>query len=1038
MSQKSKLILVFVFLCGIGIYAQESYLLKGTVASAVENTPLPGVNVVISNSSSGASTDFDGNYQIQVKKGDVLLFSYIGFISQTINIDNQTTLNVTLEEDASSLDEIVVVGYGSRKKSDITGAVSSVTADELNAFPVLDAAQALQGRAAGVVVQSNNGGEPGAPISIKIRGNTSISASSAPLIVVDGFVGATMPQANDIKSLEVLKDASATAIYGSRGSNGVVLVTTKKGKKGKLSIELNTTYAVQNTANKLDLLNADDFAIYQQRVNQGTFNTRQAAWVIADAAWVASTDPGKGDAPVEPTLPIYRKGTANTDWQDKIYRSGSTTNHQLSFSGGTEKTNFYASTNYFKQDGIVINSGFERATFLSNIDSQVTDKLKLGLNIFGSRGTKNGVPTQSTGSVTVGNDDVIALTMRSAPDIGIKDASGNFSTTTVGDPIENPYAVATERINEAIADNFRANTYLSYDILEGLNFRTTLGFESTSATEGNYLPSTLPITAAQQGGIATLQSTKSTTVLSENYLTYTREIGKGILTLLGGYSYQKDSNESFTAGASGFPSNSVSYGNLGAGAVTLQPTSSANSSETQSQFGRLNFDYDDKYLLTATIRRDGASNFSKNEKYAIFPSAAFGWKISNESFLENVDAISNLKLRASWGKTGNQAIGAYQSLALLEPIYSSVNGEQVNAVTPDQPANPNLKWETSIQTNFGLDVGLFNKINLSLDYYNIDTEDLILANTGFPQYFGFLNDQILGNVGEVNNTGFEVSINANIISTKNFSWSTDINWSTNKNEVIKLVDGDDLFGSAAPSYFSVGDTYILREGEVVGAFWGLDYVGVYEGGALPEGTVGFGSATSPNQIGDPLFKDIDNNGSIGFEDQTIIGDPNPDFTYGFTNNFSYKNWDLNIFIQGSQGGDIFNMTNVQLFNGDSNTTYEYFNASNNGTAPRAGNNSWREISSRFVEDGSYIRLKNIALGYNLPSNVVENLGFDNIRFSVSAQNLLTITDYSGLDPEVNFFGGSGANNLKRNTAQGHDFGNYPTVKSVNFSLNIKF
>ncbi|MEN8812318.1 MAG: TonB-dependent receptor, partial [Candidatus Arcticimaribacter sp.] len=958
------------------------------------------------------TSDFDGNFSIVVAQNQNLEISYIGYASQVIQYTGQDSISVVLQEDLSELDEIVVTGYGSRRKSDLTGSVASIKPEELTAFPVLDAAQALQGRAAGVVVQSNNGGEPGAPISIKIRGNTSINASSSPLIVVDGFVGASMPQPNDIKSLEVLKDASATAIYGSRGANGVVLVTTKKGKSGQLNVEINSTYAVQNTANKLDLLDAKDFATFQQQV----FNNE------ALTAGVAAV--------------TYSGGSENTDWQDQIYQQGSTQNHQLSFSGGSENVNFYASGNYFKQDGIVVNSGFERGTFLSNLDAQVTDKLKLGLNLFGSRGLKNGIPTQSTGSVTVGNDDVIALAMRFAPDIGIRNSDGSFTVDTRGDFLDNPYAVATERINETVTNRFRANTYLSYDIIDGLNFRTTFGFNSIGVTDGLFLPSTLTVTAGQKGGEATIESTNRTTLLSENYLTYSKEIENGLLTLLAGYSYQKSRSEYFGAGAQGFPSNSVGYNNLGAGAVTLQSASTFTESEIQSQFGRANFDYDDKYLLTATVRRDGASNFSKNEKYAIFPSAAFGWKLSNEDFLSGNETISNLKLRASWGQTGNQAISAYQSLARLRAIYSSVNGQQVNAVTPDQPSNPDLKWETSIQTNIGLDFGFFNnRISGSIDYYAINTEDLIMGNTGLPNYFGFLNDQILANVGEISNKGFEVSLNAKIITKDDFSWNADLNWSKNTNEVVSLINGADWFESAAPSYFSVGDTYVLREGEAVGLFWGYDYVGIHTGGVLPSGTVG---ASANTIAGDPLFRDIDGNGSRGAGDQTIIGDPNPDYTFGVTNNLTYKNWDLNIFVQGSQGGEIFNMTNVQLFNGDSNTTYAYFNAAQNGTAPRAGNNSDREISSRFVEDGSYIRLKNLALGYNLDTADVERLGLKNMRITLSAQNLLTITDYSGLDPEVSYFGGSGENNAKSNTAQGFDFGNYPTLQSLNLSVSVKF
>ncbi|TXF90375.1 TonB-dependent receptor [Neolewinella aurantiaca] len=1008
---RTKLMLVGLLFLNISLFAQDTRVLTGTVSDADDFT-LIGVNILVTGTSRGTSTDFDGNYELEVSTGDVLQFSYTGYVSQTITVGNQTELNVTLAGDAAVLEEVVVVGYGSRKKSDITGAVSSVKSEELNAFPVLDAAQALQGRAAGVVVQSNNGGEPGAPINIKIRGNTSISANSSPLIVVDGFVGATMPQANDIASMEVLKDASATAIYGSRGSNGVILVTTKKGKSGRLSIELNSTYATQNTANELDLLNADEFADYQNqiRANNGI-----------------STP--------------YPQGPADTDWQDLIYQSGNTQNHQLSLSGGSDKVNFYASGNFFDQQGIVVNSGFERATFLSNIDAQVNDKFKLGLNLFGSRGTKDGVTTQSDGSVTVGGDDVISLAMRFAPDKPVQDEDGNFTTNDViGDEVDNPFAVATQRVDETVTDNFRANVYANYDILKNLSFKTTFGLSSENVSRGVYQPSSLQITASAVGGRASVVNTKRTSVLSENYLTYTKEIGKGALTLLGGYSYQKNKNEAFAAAGTGFLSDAFSYYALSTATGLLQPASSLSETEIQSQFGRLNYDYDNRYLVTATVRRDGASNFAANNKYAVFPSAALGWKISNEDFLIDNETISSLKLRVSYGVTGNPSISPYQSLARFASLYASRNGQTVFAITPDQPANPDLKWESSYQTNIGVDLGLIdNRVNLSVDYYNIDTKDLILGNNGIPEYFGFQNDEILTNLGEINNRGFEISLNTKNIVKGDFRWSTDFNLSANKNEVAALINDADLFGNAAPSYFSHDRSYVLRVGEEVGLFWGYEYSGVYQGGDLPAGT----QTLTGGVAGDPLFVDTDGNGEITEADRTIIGNPNPDFTFGFTNNFTYKNFDLNIFFQGAQGGDIFNMTNVQLNNGDANTTRDYFNnawtPTNTDTdQPRVGNNSNREISSRFVEDGSYIRLKNIALGYNLPTATVEKLGIGGIRLSVSAQNLLTITDYSGLDPEVNYFGASGDNNTSSNTVQGFDFGNYPTVKSFNFSLNVQF
>jgi len=1012
MNLKTTLILMMM-LFSASLFAQN---VTGNISDA-DNIPLIGATVLVKGTTTGTTTDIDGNYSIAAPEGSTLVISYTGYATQELVVGAGRTMNLTLADDAELLGEVVVVGYGSRKKSDITGAVASVKSEELTAFPVLDAAQALQGRAAGVVVQSNNGGEPGAPIDIRIRGNTSINASSSPLIVVDGFVGATMPQPTDIESMEILKDASATAIYGSRGSNGVVLVTTKKGKSGKLNVELNSAYGVQNTANKLDLLNADEFADYQNqiRTNQGNTNP-------------------------------YPQGDFDTDWQDLIYQSGNIQNHQLSFSGGTDKVNFYASGNYFDQKGIVVNSGFKRGTFLTNVDAQASDKLKLGVNLFGSRGIKEGVATQSDGSVTVGGDDVISLAMRFAPDKDIYNADGSFTTNdAIGDEVDNPYAVATERVDETIADDFRANVYANYDIIENLAFKTTFGFSSENENRGIYQPSTLQITASAVDGRARVTNAQRTTILSENYLTYDVAVGKGNLTLLGGYSYQKNKTEAFAAAGTGFLSDAFSYHALGTATGLLQPASSLSEVEILSQFGRINFDFDNKYLITATVRRDGASNFAANNKYAIFPSAAIGWKVSNEEFLKDNRTISGLKLRASYGVTGNPSISPYQSLARFASLYASSKGETVFAITPDQPANPNLKWESSYQTNFGIDLGFIdNRFNLSFDYYNIDTKDLILGNNGIPEYFGFASDEILTNLGEINNRGFEISLNTKNVVKGDFRWSTDFNISRNQNQVAALINDADFFGNAAPSYFSHDRSYVLRVGEEVGLFWGYDYAGVYQGGDFPAGT----ATLEGGVAGDPLFRDIANedgefDGEITEADRTIIGNPNPDFTFGFNNTFSFKGFDLGVFFQGSQGGDIFNMTNVQLNNGDANTTRDYFNnawtASNTDTdQPRVGNNSNREISSRFVEDGSYIRLKNIALGYNLPSNLIENIGVQNIRLSVSAQNLLTFTNYSGLDPEVNYFGASGDNNTSSNTVQGFDFGNYPTVQTITFSLNVKF
>ncbi|GGZ87809.1 SusC/RagA family TonB-linked outer membrane protein [Algibacter mikhailovii] len=1010
---KKTLFLLLGFCFVLSVSAQQKPI-TGNVTGMADGMPLPGVNVIIKGTTNGTSTDFDGNYSIEASASDVIVFSYIGYVSQEITVGSSSVVNAILAEDVDALDEVVVVGYGARKKSDITGAVSSVKADELTAFPVVDAAQALQGRAAGVAVQSNNGGEPGAPIAIKIRGNTSIGANSSPLLVVDGFVGAQMPQANDIQSMEVLKDASATAIYGSRGSNGVVMITTKKGRKGKITVDLNTVYSTNTTSNELDLLKANDFIAYQNEIRSNQGNS----------------------------TPFPDAG-ADTDWQDVIYQTGNISNTQLAVSGGSEKINFYASTNYYDQKGVIINSGFEKLTFLSNVDAQISDKFKMGMNLYGSRDKKNGIATQSSGANGVGGggDDAISLAMRFAPDKPIQNPDGTYTINdALGDPVDNPYAVAALRTDETKTDDFRANTYLDYQIIEGLTFKTTFGYSTRNRTQGVYVPSSLIVSASAVGGRASIQNWRNTTLISENYLTWTKELGKGDLTVLGGYSYQKSVNEMSLVQGTGLISDSFIYYGLGTSTGFLQPDSAITTTEIQSLFGRVNYDYNDKYLLTATVRRDGASNFAANQKYAIFPSGALGWKISNEDFLKDSETVSNLKLRLSYGVTGNPSIAPYQSLARFESLYASSNGQTVSAITPDQPANPDLKWESSYQSNIGVDFGMFNsRINLSLDYYNIDTKDLILGNNGTPEYFGYLNDAILTNLGEINNKGFEISLNTRNIVTDNFIWTSDIVFSSNKNKVVSLVNDQDLFFDGTPSYFSTDRSTVLRVGEEIGLFWGLDYAGVYQGGTAPAGT----ATISGGVAGDPLFYDLDDSGDITESDRGIIGNPNADFDWGFNNDLSYKNFDLNIFFQGSSGGEIFNMTNVQLMNGDSNTTYDYFNNAwrpdnTNTDKPRVGNNSNREISSRFVEDGSYIRLKNLAIGYNLPSEVLEKLKMQKIRLSLSAQNLFTITDYSGLDPEVNFEGNDPGSNISSNTLSGYDFGNYPTVQSFSFSLNLTF
>jgi TonB-dependent starch-binding outer membrane protein SusC len=989
-------LLGIVFLMATIANAQERKI-SGKIISGEDGLGLPGVNVLAKGTTKGTSTDIDGTYQITVpENSSSLIFNFIGYDTKIITIGTNTTVNVTLYSSVSNLNEVVVVGYGTQKKSDITGSVSSVKAAELSAYPVLNAEQALQGRAAGVSVQSNNGGEPGTPIKIRVRGGTSINASGDALIVVDGFAGATMPQAQDIASMDVLKDASATAIYGSRGSNGVIMVTTKKGKVGKPVIEFNNSTSAQYVNNKLDLLDADQFAAYRN-----SFTT-------------------------------HTQGTENTNWQDVIYQKGLVSNTQLSFSGGSEKIKYYVSGNYYNQNGVVINSGIDKYSIVSNLEADLTDKFKIGLNLFQSKQNKNGIVSQTSTGGT-GKAGVIASAYRFMPDLGIYNPDGSFVTSSVGDGIDNPYATAMENVLETVSIESRNNIFASYKITNDLEFKTTLGLTENNNQTGSYVPSTLIDGQPSKNvfGKATIDNNRFSSFLTENYLTYKKEIiTNGNLTLLGGYSYQRNKSEGSFSASNGFLSDATSYHNLGAGTVFVKPTSYLTETELISAFARLNFDYDNRYLITATARRDGSSSFSENNKYGIFPSGAIGWNISNEQFLEDNKIISNLKLRASYGATGNPSIDPYSTLANYSQIYTNIGDQIVNSVQLTSLNNPNLKWETSYQQDYGIDFGVFdNRIGLTADYYKTITKDL-LFDRPLPGISGITSQ--LQNVGELENKGWELAINTKNFVGPDFTWSTSFNISSNKNKVLKLADDKDLLIKSAPGHFNASESQILRVGEPVGSFYGLVYDGVIQQG---ETVLPGNFETAP---GGEKFKDVNGDGKLDSDDKTIIGNPNPDFIFGLNNDFTYKNLDFNIFFQGSEGNQIMNYTLMELASGNNNATTEVLNAwtpTNTDTDVPANASRTKRITSRFVYDASYIRLKNISIGYSLNEKVISKIGVNKVRFYLSAQNLWTITNYPGADPESNYLNNT---NARSNTNLGLEYGSYPNVKTFTFGFNIKF
>lgn len=972
--------------------------IKGTITDET-GEKLPGVSVAVKGTTRGSTSNNSGEYSISVPDDkSVLVFSFVGYIAQEVLVGNKTILNVALKVDNKSLEEVVVVGYGTVKKSDLTGSVSSVKAEQIVAYPAGGVTQALQGRAAGVQIQSNNG-DPGATFKIRIRGGSSINASSDPIFVIDGFVGGTLPPPEDIESIEVLKDASATAIYGSRGANGVVMVTTKQGKDGKTKVEFNTSYSSQNEINRLELLNADQYTAYVKEV-----------------------------------IPNYVSPGGSTDWQDKIFKTGAIQNHQLSFSGGNQSVKYYVSGSVFDQKGIIIGTDFKRYSLTNNLSFKVNEKIKVGVNVFAQRSGRKGTRTQE-GSGGAPEAGAVSSAFRFMPNQNIYNADGSYTLALQGDPIDNPFAIITERQNESINDQLQSNFSVDYDIFKDLKFKATFGASLNNRRQGTFTPTTLNQGRAV-GGEATQDGNKNTNIINENYLTYTKTIADvHNFSVLGGYSFQKTRFESWGARGQSFITNAVSYWNLGSASVYQAPNSNLSESQLSSYFGRINYGFKDRYLLTFNARYDGSSNFSKNNKWAFFPSGAAAWNIMNEGFMKNFKFFDSWKIRSSYGLTGNQAIGPYQTLALFSSTLAVINGKIVNAVRPTSVANDNLTWETTTQFDLGTDIGfLNNRFNLTLDYYNRVTRDLLFS-VPLPQYSGFQTQ--LKNIGKVENKGFEIGLNSKIL-TGEFKWNADVNVSANKNKVLQLPDNNDIQYGAGPGHMiGLGNTQILRVGQPVGSFWGWVYDGVYQTGDAFLPGAGFETV-----VGGEKYKDLNGDGKLDANDRQIVGNPNPKFIWGISNDFKFKNFDLNIFFQGSQGNDLLSFTLLEIesmaspYNSTTRALERWTPSFTNTDVPKRSLSRTQRVSTRWVYDGSYARLKNLAVGYNLPNDLLKKAFISKLRIYASAQNILTFTKYPGYDPEVNYNSDGSGSAANRNL--GLDYGSYPNAKSYTIGLNIGF
>lgn len=996
---------------GIMNVAQQQQTVKGIVKGP-DGLPVIAANISQKGTNNATITDLYGNFTLNITgQHPVLVISYIGYVTTEVNVSGRAFIEVVLQEDVEALDEVVVVGYGTMRKKDVTGAVSSVRTEDITKNATSNVMQAIAGKMSGVQVVQNSG-TPGGDVSILIRGVGTINDAS-PLYVIDGVPvsgGMWYLNPNDVESIDVLKDASATAIYGSRGANGVVMVTTKQAQEGHTEINFDYSYGIQHTAKTYDMLNASQYAALhnEMRTNAGPEYSLNPAF----------SDPES-------------LGTG-TDWMDAIFRTAPMQKVNLSMLGGNQKISHATSLGYYTQDGIMKNSSYNRLSLQSNISSKIVSNVTVRANVNLSAENRRTQPVST----------VIQNAMRILPSIPIQDENGEYAGPTGnaewnGNAL-NPVAIINEQNYRMKGFRMLSNISLEWEIIKGLKFKTTGGAELGYDYNNSYIPKYKWGMNESKNTMQTVSSAYEQLYLWDNTLNYDKSFGKHRINVMAGTSYQEYKKESVSASGSGRASeltteldNATKATDVGGNSLRWA---------LMSYMARLHYSYDDRYLVTATFRADGSSKFGKDNRFGYFPSFAAAWNIGNESFMQSVKSISQLKLRAGYGQTGNQNIGAY---AFADKL--SVNGvynfgsqrgfesNLVNLIYPYLLSNPSVKWEAVEQYNVGVDIGfLKNRIVANLDFYVKNTRDM-LTKKPVPQTSGTSLEQADWppvNIGKVLNRGFEFTIN-----TKNFvgefKWETNLNMSFNHNEVVSIGGPEILNGVS-----------LIREGQPINSFYGYKLGGVYQTldevftGPVMENRAADKASHNPyknTSPGDMWFVDVDGNGEINDLDRTVIGNPSPDCIFGFNNTFSYKNFDLSIFFQGALGNQVWN--GVRASHESMNSTYNQLASTlerwtGEGTSssmPRAiyadpNNNS--RASTRWLENGSYAKLKNLTFGYTLPENWTNRAKVKALRLYVSFDNLCTITNYSGLDPEV------GLNGL--------DYGVYPSARTYMFGVSVKF
>ena len=1038
--------------------------ISGTVTDE-KGQPLPGVSVYDKQTKKTTSTDGNGKFIIEAGNGATLVFSFVGFDTQEVIISGNKAINIKLKESSNTLNEVVAIGYQKIRKSDVTGAISSVKASELNlTSPTVG--QALVGKVAGVQV-SQTSGAPYSGTKIRVRGIGSINASSDPLYVIDGYPAGNNVAINpeDIETIDILKDAASAAIYGSRASGGVVLITTKRGKDGKGRFEYDVQGGISQLAKKVKLLDANQFI---QLLIDGRNNAYKDLWVNAGKTWndamysdnnaTRIANVGNGSS-VSIPADLYNFSTQqaipaayNTDWQDELYRNAAFQRHNLSFSGGNKDVKYFLSGGYQNNDGIVTNTNQKVINFRGNIDGNVSERLHVGANISYTQNNNR--------EVREGRYDLSPMmsALIYLPYLPARDANGNpiqfgmgalASQYGIQNP-ENPLATVEQLKITRKGDRSTYNANATYKIIDGLDFKANLGTQTYSEKYDFYLPTSLSngnnrpySNESIAAATAVAQNLKQIDQLAEFTLNYNKTFGKHKLDVLAGYSAQKTTSDLIKVSAKGFQNDNIGeLTDKGADASFFALDAASKTANTLlSYFGRFSYNYAGKYFLTGSFRRDGSSRFGPLNRYGNFPSVAAGWNLSDEDFYKDfLGERSTVKLRASWGLSGNNNIPNYRTAQEMSAPGGVVFGNAIStAIWPNAIQDPKLGWESTSQYNFGTDIGLFNnRLNIIANYYLSYSYNL-LFNQPISAVSG--TSSILTNLADskIRNKGFDVQIDGRIIQNQDFTFGLSGNIAVNRNKVLNMGGASTILTNGAERSYL---THITQEGQPVGMFYGFKVLGRITADNLGK-VAPSAASTNPAKIGDLYFQDTDGNGIVNDADKTVIGTPYPKFTYGFALNTSYKTFDLRASFNGSYGNQVLDGQDYYLYNfeGSGNQYVDvadrYRNEANPGSGlnyrpSRAGtqSNSTR-LSSFYIQDGSYFRCTNITLGYSFPKSLANAIKVSNIRIYASVDNAFTITDYKGYNPEVDYSGGS-------NLTPGVDYGNYPLARAYNLGVKLTF